>query len=714
MELLVHYLISSAIMHMLYFSSKNPLYILYKKFVKCSIFVRVICFCLLLYFVLLFPKNSKLNLKSDSRTVYTDPKRIYEGLSELKLNYNFSIKRAPTVNYNELLVDFDSNLPELRKRILRISAAAQFPSEFTNTHAVYSNRFGNKLFKNTEKGSLNVYVWRDICSESIDILKANLGFPYNPWKKLFTNSFNSYSVEFTGQRIFGYILPPTSGKYIFEVSYYGSVEVWLSPNYLPSNAIQYKLTMPNIISRLYRKLLFTDVFKVDFFTAYLVAGSKQYIEIIHATNSDGMLELKWKRPYSFKYNIVDPQYFCPYINDSGSRVVPETHYPPPLPVHLPSSQLTQLLHPMDDRNSIFSLPPVDINGLEENWVFPSCEYEPAHMDLGPEREANNLDLISTFPATPLYSLLVEPSILTAVIHTSLMEKVLSMFMHHIKYSYPSARLSRLVNMEKLSGHLNGNLYLVEVLITFEQKPLEELLVSEYVVLAHRSMPQSVLCTPPAMVIRRDTFIHFLVTQRNLPQMARQFVENMEQLYEETGDENFGVIIVNYETPTLNLTTLLRQSKLKHWSVLDIGGPWEKTAAINIGIDSVDSSDDIIFITDLSLSIPSHLPDTIRKHTFKGYSAFAPIIFYFTCEFAASSFYKGFYSITGYGLFGFYKSDWIKVGGMNTSLYKGKWGWEDNDLADRVLTAGYVLFRVVMRDFYHQNHTYAGLWDYVRS
>ena len=66
--------------------------------------------------------------------------------------------------------------------------------------------------------------------------------------------------------------------------------------------------------------------------------------------------------------------------------------------------------------------------------------------------------------------------------------------------------------------------------------------------------------------------------------------------------------------------------------------------------------------------------------------------------------------TGYGLFSMYKSGWIVVGGMDSSQFKGIWGFEDNDLANRVLKSGYVIFRLIIRDFFHQNHTYAGLWD----
>ncbi|KAI6646916.1 Beta-1,4-N-acetyl-galactosaminyl transferase 4 [Oopsacas minuta] len=346
-----------------------------------------------------------------------------------------------------------------------------------------------------------------------------------------------------------------------------------------------------------------------------------------------------------------------------------------------------------------------------SWVFPSCQYKPAFMDQKPEKGVPvSIELLSTYPPDTLYSNNVHILVRNAVISTEIMNKVLTIFMCHLMFSNPTIILSRLINMEMFNDSENGDLFLVEVLIKFESNPQEELLISEFVVLGHKDVPPSLLCHSADMKMQKDTFVHFLVTHRNFPQMIREFVQNMERVYDESGDENFGIIIVNYVTPLINVLTLLRQSRLKHWSVIDFQGPWEKTAAINIGIDSVKDPNDIIFITDLSIYYPSHLPETIRKHTFQGFSGFAPVIFYFSCHFNLLVDYYGTYSIYGYGLFSLYKSDWEVVGGMDSTRFKGKWGWEDNDLTDRVLTYGYALFRLVIRDFYHQNHTYSGLWD----
>ena len=61
--------------------------------------------------------------------------------------------------------------------------------------------------------------------------------------------------------------------------------------------------------------------------------------------------------------------------------------------------------------------------------------------------------------------------------------------------------------------------------------------------------------------------------------------------------------------------------------------------------------------------------------------FTPKILKLKCGYSPS-YAQGGWEIFGYGLFGAYKSDWDRIGGMDEEQFRHKWGGEDVEIMDR--------------------------------
>lgn len=71
---------------------------------------------------------------------------------------------------------------------------------------------------------------------------------------------------------------------------------------------------------------------------------------------------------------------------------------------------------------------------------------------------------------------------------------------------------------------------------------------------------------------------------------------------------------------------------------------------------------------------------------------------------------GFWEDEGYGIFGIYKRDWDRVGGMNAKGFQDKWGGEDWELLDSVLNHRYEVERIKIKNFHHVFHSKKKMWN----
>ncbi|XP_024604680.1 N-acetyl-beta-glucosaminyl-glycoprotein 4-beta-N-acetylgalactosaminyltransferase 1 [Neophocaena asiaeorientalis asiaeorientalis] len=298
-------------------------------------------------------------------------------------------------------------------------------------------------------------------------------------------------------------------------------------------------------------------------------------------------------------------------------------------------------------------------------------------------------------------------------------------------------LLRIVNVEKRRDSARGSRFLLE--LELQERGGRRLRLSEYVFLrlprAHagdtdgdgeRPEPAPAvspaasahpdgrpeLCRPLRLAWRQDVMVHFIVPVKNQARWVVQFLADMAALHVRTGDSRFSVILVDFESEDMDVERALRAAPLPRYQYLRRTGNFERSAGLQAGVAAVEDASSIVFLCDLHIHFPPSILDGIRKHCVEGKLAFAPVVMRLGCGSSPGD-PHGYWEVNGFGLFGIYKSDFDRIGGMNTEEFRDQWGGEDWELLDRVLQAGLEVERLRVRNFYHHFHSKRGMWG-VRS
>ena len=553
----------------------------------------------------------------------------------------------------------------------------------------------------SDKGVLQVYLWWESCYTNVNAFKAALGFPFAPEEILNTKSLLiSRGRSLYGERIFGYLVPYSRGFYRFSLTTLDPVEVWLSKDSDPHNSkliISTANEQPSSLTALESSSLY-------------LPSKLCYLEIIHlSTNSDDMFLLQWLLPGKSNYSFISHRHFQSIAIPSHPSV------PSPYSMHKVLLHGTTKFTTLSTIN--YTVPRIQREIFRDS--FPDC------FRLDVITTPHNLlqyhglyELVNTrvYPddGSQMYNVMEHEDKVVSISGNEYLPKetidsVLQLFLTQAMEALFAANLtfSRINRVEEKSTKGFVTRYLIDLIFenTFEHKTYRFV---DYLFIEGRYSLN--LCTIPNYVISPvSPFVYFIIIVKNLGQALYAFVQELEKLWYETRDENFGLIVVDFMSTDMNVSVMLRSCALRNYRYISMSGPFIKVQGQNAALQSIKDDDVILFLCDLHLNFPVNILDGIRTHTVKGVLAYAPIVFRLQCGHSLVN-PLGFWEVWGTGLFALFRSDWKVLGGMDTDKYWSSWGGEDSDLLDRALSLGYEVERKALPGLVHFFHTQFGLWD----
>ena len=635
-----------------------------KKYLVFFLFV-IIC-------IWIIPFNS-LN-----RRTYDTPSRVYRRNVDYRRNQLIRSLDRPYP------VTFDAKLVNLRQNIKKLVTSSGVSKEQSNTTKYVSIKTSD-ILSNSVTGRLSIFRWYDFCSTYTMELKSIPGFPFNPNVKLTLNSLTTkFSESNFGQRIFGYLIAHVTGVFSFSITSRGGMEFWLSYNRNPVHSI---LIASICESQLrpgncpYNGRGVQSIATLYSDSIYLTTDKPYYIELIHASTSSAEIDVKWKVPGSEVYTNIPQENLLAFPQEESSSKYPSPVYPSHIVQSIPPDHASA-------RDRLFKFPKLGLSEFSNS--IPACNFL--------ENEIKNKYLGKlTVPYLSIYpndhtEQMNEDDISPGnlLIPKEEAQFVVDSFLEQIRYSVPDVTLYKIVNIEKYLHLPHVTRYLIEIIVHPLDNTSQLLLISENLFSA--SDQADIFCQHSMLRREEQPFVYLMVGVKNSQHWVKYLVENTERMYRDTRDDRFSLIIVDYESDDIDIEILLRESSLKNWILIRVERDLHPTDGINLALSQVPDGDNIFFTADLTLSFPSTLIASIRKRTIQGYASYSPVATRLMC---GNSFMHplGYWEVMEYNLMGMYKSDWIRLGGVDASDFKTSWGRKDWSCVDRALEEGINLNRI---------------------
>lgn len=170
-------------------------------------------------------------------------------------------------------------------------------------------------------------------------------------------------------------------------------------------------------------------------------------------------------------------------------------------------------------------------------------------------------------------------------------------------------LEKILNIEQNADPKKGNRFLLELQLGLHGSN-QSFRLSEYV---YVPIGKNELCFPEGMEWQRNATVYFILPVKSQGKWVHHFASQLANMSLETGDLNFHVIIVDFESQDIDIDKVFSVWPLQErYMLIKMTGPFYKTLALQKGVQAVPNDRDIVFLFDLHIDVPVGILDSVRK------------------------------------------------------------------------------------------------------
>ena len=173
-------------------------------------------------------------------------------------------------------------------------------------------------------------------------------------------------------------------------------------------------------------------------------------------------------------------------------------------------------------------------------------------------------------------------------------------------------LKRILKIIQKSDPVYGDRYSVDLELGL-QNTEQSFRLSEHV---YQKKGSDRLCFPDGIEWNKSATVYFILPVKDQGQWVYHFINELTVASLLTGDKNFHVMVVDFESQDIDVvkafdTPLLRS----RYTLINMTGKFYKTLALNTAVEHVPRAHDLLFLFDLHIDVPVDILDSIRKVSF---------------------------------------------------------------------------------------------------